>query len=107
MHEVKAAGRSGAAPGGKRVVIAGGGTGGHLFPGLAVADELRKRFGDVSVLFAGTARGIEARVLPKRGEELALRDRGHAAQGTLAPGASKEHGPAAGLAAPGRGAPAA
>ena len=44
------------------IIIAGGGTGGHLFPGLAVADELRKRGALVS--FVGTKRGIEAKVVP-------------------------------------------
>ena len=56
----------------ERVVVAGGGTGGHLFPGMAVVEELRRRNPQVSVLFVGTERGIEARVLPERGEELAL-----------------------------------
>ena len=53
-----------------RVVIAGGGTGGHLFPGLAVVEELRRRYPDVDVLFVGTERGIESRLLPARGEKL-------------------------------------
>jgi UDP-N-acetylglucosamine--N-acetylmuramyl-(pentapeptide) pyrophosphoryl-undecaprenol N-acetylglucosamine transferase len=56
------------------VLIAGGGTGGHLFPGIAVAEELRRRVRDVSVSFVGTARGIESRVLPKLGEQLDLLD---------------------------------
>ncbi len=50
-----------------RVVIAGGGTGGHLFPGLALADELVKRDPSVEILFIGTDRGIEARVVPREG----------------------------------------
>src|SRR4029450_9282074 len=51
---------------GVRVIIAGGGTGGHLYPGIAVARELLSRR-DAHVSFAGTARGIEARVLPPEG----------------------------------------
>lgn len=53
-----------------RVVIAGGGTGGHLYPGIAVARELLRRVPDAKVTFAGTARGIESRVIPKEGFEL-------------------------------------
>jgi UDP-N-acetylglucosamine--N-acetylmuramyl-(pentapeptide) pyrophosphoryl-undecaprenol N-acetylglucosamine transferase len=49
------------------VVIAGGGTGGHLYPGIAVARELLRRHPDAVVTFAGTARGIEARVVPREG----------------------------------------
>jgi UDP-N-acetylglucosamine--N-acetylmuramyl-(pentapeptide) pyrophosphoryl-undecaprenol N-acetylglucosamine transferase len=47
-----------------RVVIAGGGTGGHLFPGLAVARALKARVPDAQISFAGTAAGIESRVIP-------------------------------------------
>jgi UDP-N-acetylglucosamine--N-acetylmuramyl-(pentapeptide) pyrophosphoryl-undecaprenol N-acetylglucosamine transferase len=55
-----------------RVVIAGGGTGGHLYPGIAVARELLARRPDARISFAGTARGIEARVVPREGFELDL-----------------------------------
>ena len=55
-----------------RLLIAGGGTGGHLFPGVAIAEELRARAPDAAVRFVGTARGIEARVLPELGWDLAL-----------------------------------
>lgn len=51
-----------------RVLVAGGGTGGHLFPGIAVVEEMRRRLPQLEVLFAGTERGIEARVLPQLGE---------------------------------------
>jgi UDP-N-acetylglucosamine--N-acetylmuramyl-(pentapeptide) pyrophosphoryl-undecaprenol N-acetylglucosamine transferase len=53
-----------------KAVIAGGGTGGHLFPGLALADEFRKRDGSADILFVGTEHGIEARVLPREGYPL-------------------------------------
>ena len=55
-----------------RVVIAGGGTGGHLFPGLAVARALKARVPEAEISFAGTAGGIEARVIPSTEFELDL-----------------------------------
>jgi len=56
----------------QRIMVAGGGTGGHLFPGLAVVEELRHRVPGLEVKFVGTARGIEARILPSRGEAVEL-----------------------------------
>ncbi len=53
-----------------RVIFAGGGTGGHLFPGLAVAREFQRRATATEILFVGTEQGIEFRVLPKEGFEL-------------------------------------
>jgi UDP-N-acetylglucosamine--N-acetylmuramyl-(pentapeptide) pyrophosphoryl-undecaprenol N-acetylglucosamine transferase len=50
-----------------RLVVAGGGTGGHLFPGIAVAEEFLGRGIGNEVLFVGSERGIEARILPKLG----------------------------------------
>jgi UDP-N-acetylglucosamine--N-acetylmuramyl-(pentapeptide) pyrophosphoryl-undecaprenol N-acetylglucosamine transferase len=49
------------------VVIAGGGTGGHLYPGIAVAREIVRRIPGAAVAFAGTAAGLEARVVPREG----------------------------------------
>ena len=49
------------------VLIAGGGTGGHLYPGIAVARALLARFPDAQVTFVGTAAGIESRVVPREG----------------------------------------
>lgn len=53
-----------------RLLVAGGGTGGHLFPGIAVAEEFLTRDSGNEVLFVGTERGIEARVLPRLGFRL-------------------------------------
>jgi UDP-N-acetylglucosamine--N-acetylmuramyl-(pentapeptide) pyrophosphoryl-undecaprenol N-acetylglucosamine transferase len=55
-----------------RVVIAGGGTGGHLYPGIAIARELLARKPGASVTFAGTARGLESKVVPREGFQLDL-----------------------------------
>jgi UDP-N-acetylglucosamine--N-acetylmuramyl-(pentapeptide) pyrophosphoryl-undecaprenol N-acetylglucosamine transferase len=54
-----------------RVIVAGGGTGGHVIPALAIAQELRSGY-DAEVLFVGTPRGIEARLVPAAGFELRL-----------------------------------
>src|SRR5512145_1012928 len=54
------------------VLVAAGGTGGHLFPGLAVAEELRKRDVSTRVVFAGTPKGLEGRLVPQAGWELEL-----------------------------------
>ncbi len=53
-------------------LIAAGGTGGHLFPGLAVADALRARDPLVQVVFVGTPRGLEGRLVPAAGYPLEL-----------------------------------
>ncbi|HEX4488451.1 MAG TPA: undecaprenyldiphospho-muramoylpentapeptide beta-N-acetylglucosaminyltransferase [Terriglobales bacterium] len=54
-----------------RAILAGGGTGGHVIPALAIADELKKHYG-AEVLFIGTARGIETRLVPASGYALRL-----------------------------------
>ncbi|HET7275158.1 MAG TPA: undecaprenyldiphospho-muramoylpentapeptide beta-N-acetylglucosaminyltransferase [Longimicrobiaceae bacterium] len=51
---------------GPRVLFAGGGTGGHLYPALALADAFARLDSSVEVMFIGARRGIEARVLPER-----------------------------------------
>lgn len=50
-----------------RILIAGGGTGGHLFPGLALAEEFKRRDSNTEVVFVGTEHGIEARIIPREG----------------------------------------
>lgn len=50
-----------------RLIMAGGGTGGHLFPGLAVAREFQKRDATTEILFVGSEWGIENRILPQEG----------------------------------------
>ena len=55
-----------------RVLIAAGGTGGHIYPGIAVAKEVMRRDGESEVRFVGTARGLETRLVPQAGFELSL-----------------------------------
>jgi UDP-N-acetylglucosamine--N-acetylmuramyl-(pentapeptide) pyrophosphoryl-undecaprenol N-acetylglucosamine transferase len=54
-----------------RAILAGGGTGGHVIPALAIANELKKSY-DAECLFIGTARGIENRLVPAAGYPLRL-----------------------------------
>ncbi len=53
-----------------KAIIAGGGTGGHLFPGIAVAREILRRYPDAGILFVGAEQGIEKRIVPKEGFDL-------------------------------------
>jgi UDP-N-acetylglucosamine--N-acetylmuramyl-(pentapeptide) pyrophosphoryl-undecaprenol N-acetylglucosamine transferase len=55
-----------------RVVVAGGGTGGHLYPALAIAEAIREAAPGAQVQFLGSSHGLEARVLPERGERVWL-----------------------------------
>ncbi|MGM0556253.1 MAG: UDP-N-acetylglucosamine--N-acetylmuramyl-(pentapeptide) pyrophosphoryl-undecaprenol N-acetylglucosamine transferase, partial [Myxococcota bacterium] len=57
-----------------RIVIAGGGTGGHLFPGVAVVEAIEALDSSVDIAFVGTEKGIEARVIPELGYDLELVD---------------------------------
>ena len=52
------------------VVFAGGGTGGHVYPALAVADELRSRIPNFRAVFVGTRSGLEAKVIPEAGYDI-------------------------------------
>src|ERR1051325_1232315 len=57
-----------------RVLIAAGGTGGHIYPGIAVAQEIMRRDANSKVHFVGTARGLETRLVQQAGFELSLID---------------------------------
>ncbi|MFH1144604.1 MAG: undecaprenyldiphospho-muramoylpentapeptide beta-N-acetylglucosaminyltransferase [Candidatus Eisenbacteria bacterium] len=50
-----------------RLVVTGGGTGGHVFPGIAVASALRRLMPDAEILFVGSEQGMEARAVPEAG----------------------------------------
>jgi UDP-N-acetylglucosamine--N-acetylmuramyl-(pentapeptide) pyrophosphoryl-undecaprenol N-acetylglucosamine transferase len=54
------------------VIIAGGGTGGHIYPGIAIAQEFRRRNAESEILFVGTARGLETKIVPREGFRLEL-----------------------------------
>lgn len=53
-----------------RVLLSGGGTGGHIYPALAIADELKRRNPDCEILYVGTERGLEQKIVPQRGYKL-------------------------------------
>ncbi len=53
-----------------KVLIACGGTGGHINPGIAIADIIKKKYPDAEFLFAGTPKGMEAKLVPKAGYRL-------------------------------------
>jgi UDP-N-acetylglucosamine--N-acetylmuramyl-(pentapeptide) pyrophosphoryl-undecaprenol N-acetylglucosamine transferase len=57
-----------------KVILAGGGTGGHLFPALAIAEELKKKRPQTEVVFMGTRRGIESKLIPQAGYRLIFLD---------------------------------
>jgi UDP-N-acetylglucosamine--N-acetylmuramyl-(pentapeptide) pyrophosphoryl-undecaprenol N-acetylglucosamine transferase len=55
-----------------KVMLAAGGTGGHIYPGIAVANEIMRRGPTSEVLFVGTSRGLESRIVPENGFQLSL-----------------------------------
>lgn len=68
-----------------RVVIAGGGTGGHLYPGIALAETFKRFQAGSRILFVGTAQGMEATLLPEKGFAFeAISARGWVGKGTAA-----------------------
>ena len=53
-----------------KVIMTGGGTGGHIYPAIAVAEEIRRRNPEAEILFVGTDHGMEKDIIPKYGYEL-------------------------------------
>ncbi|OPJ56857.1 undecaprenyldiphospho-muramoylpentapeptide beta-N-acetylglucosaminyltransferase [Alkalithermobacter paradoxus] len=53
-----------------RVLISGGGTGGHIYPAIAIANKLEEEIKDIEILFVGTEKGLESKVVPSAGYEL-------------------------------------
>lgn len=51
----------------KRILLSGGGTGGHIYPALAIARAVKKRYPDVEIAYIGTENGLESRIVPKEG----------------------------------------
>jgi len=57
-----------------RVLITGGGTGGHIYPGIVIADEIRRLQPNTKILFVGTKRGLESTVVPRLGYDIEFID---------------------------------
>lgn len=58
----------------KRIVLSGGGTGGHIYPALALHRNLIKKYPDLESLYIGTEKGLEASIVPKEGIDFASVD---------------------------------
>ena len=50
-----------------KAIVTGGGTGGHIYPAIAIADELKRRYPDAEILYVGTEHGMEADFVPRAG----------------------------------------
>ncbi|EQI01855.1 undecaprenyldiphospho-muramoylpentapeptide beta-N-acetylglucosaminyltransferase [Clostridioides difficile] len=53
-----------------KVLLSGGGTGGHVYPAIAIANKIRDEHPDAEIIFVGTEKGIESEIVPKYGFEL-------------------------------------
>ena len=53
-----------------KVLLSGGGTGGHVYPAIAIANKIKEENPDAEILFVGTEKGIESEIVPKYGYEL-------------------------------------
>lgn len=52
----------------KKILLSGGGTGGHIYPALAIVQAVRRRFPDIEVAYVGSKNGLEAKIVPKAGD---------------------------------------
>lgn len=57
-----------------RVIMTGGGTGGHIYPAIAIADEIKRRYAGAEILFIGAEFGMERDIVPKNGYDIELID---------------------------------
>ncbi len=53
-----------------RIIMTGGGTGGHIYPAIAIADKIKRKHPEAEILFIGTERGMEKDLVPKNGYEI-------------------------------------
>jgi UDP-N-acetylglucosamine--N-acetylmuramyl-(pentapeptide) pyrophosphoryl-undecaprenol N-acetylglucosamine transferase len=53
-----------------RVILSGGGTGGHIYPAVSIAKEIKKQYENAEILFIGTESGLESSIVPKEGFNL-------------------------------------
>ena len=53
-----------------KILLSGGGTGGHVYPAIAIANKIKEENPDAEILFVGTEKGIESEIVPKYGYEL-------------------------------------
>ena len=57
-----------------KILMTGGGTGGHIYPAIAIADKFKERTLDAEVLFVGTQHGLEKELVPRSGYEIRFID---------------------------------
>lgn len=50
-----------------KVLVTGGGTGGHIYPALAIARKIKMEYKNADILYVGTEKGLEAEIVPKEG----------------------------------------
>jgi UDP-N-acetylglucosamine--N-acetylmuramyl-(pentapeptide) pyrophosphoryl-undecaprenol N-acetylglucosamine transferase len=55
-----------------RIVLVAGGTGGHIYPGMAIAEEIQRRFPQAEILFLGSEEGLERDLIPRAGFNIKL-----------------------------------